>query len=55
MFELVNKKYTKKSKRNLFFSQKLQIKVALKKDINISLKWIDKNYDENQFMRLLES
>ena len=56
MFELVNKTISIKNPKNFVFLPKnYQIKNNFEKRIliHLSSKWIDKNYDENQFIKLL--
>ncbi|MDC3063985.1 hypothetical protein OA253_05165, partial [Alphaproteobacteria bacterium] len=57
MYELVNKKISiKNPKKFVFLPENYQIEKNFEKRIllHLSNRWIDKNYDENQFIELLK-
>ena len=57
MYELVNKKISIKNPKKFFFlPENYQIEKNFEKRIllHLSNRWIDKNYDENQFIELLK-
>ena len=54
MFELVNKTIPIKNPKKFVYFPKNYLKKNLKKIlIHLSSKWINKNYNENQFLELI--